>query len=137
MKSRKTQGFTLVEIMIVVVIIGLLAAMAIPAFNKVRQNSITKGVVNDARQLATAAQQYFLETGNNSVALTVNTETGRVEGDLLPFVKVLNNKATWPDSLSANAEFTVAHPQSDFYTVDDQQSVGTFEPEGQLVPQLP
>ena len=39
MNNRSKQGFTLVEIMIVVVIIGLLAAMAIPAFQKVRSSS--------------------------------------------------------------------------------------------------
>ncbi len=63
-KSKK--GFTLVEIMIVVVIIGLLAAMAIPAFQKVRQTSQDKAVVNNLRQIAAAAQQYMLETGSTS-----------------------------------------------------------------------
>src|SRR3954468_13275121 len=68
MKTNKTtKGFTLVEIMIVVVIIGLLAAMAIPAFQKVRQSSQDKAVLNNARQLSAAADQYFLENGVSSV----------------------------------------------------------------------
>jgi type IV pilus assembly protein PilA len=64
--SRK--GFTLVEIMIVVVIIGLLAAMAIPAFQKVRTTSQDKAVTNNARQIAGGADQYFLENGVSTVA---------------------------------------------------------------------
>lgn len=67
MKVRSTKGFTLVEIMIVVVIIGLLAAMAIPAFQKVRANSQDKAVTNNLRQLSSAADQYFLEYGVSTV----------------------------------------------------------------------
>jgi len=71
MKSiRSNKGFTLVEIMIVVVIIGLLAAMAIPAFQKVRASSQDKTVLNNIRQLAAAADQYFLENGTSTVAIT-------------------------------------------------------------------
>jgi type IV pilus assembly protein PilA len=65
---RSNKGFTLVEIMIVVVIIGLLAAMAIPAFQKVRASSQDKAVTNNLRQLSAAADQYFLENGVSTVA---------------------------------------------------------------------
>jgi len=67
-RNHSAKGFTLVEIMIVVVIIGLLAAMAIPAFQKVRQSSQDKAVLNNARQLSAAADQYFLENGVSTVA---------------------------------------------------------------------
>jgi len=70
MKKNNSQGFTLVEIMIVVVIIGLLAAMAIPAFQKVRQSSQDKAVMNNVRQLSAASDQYFLENGVSTVAQT-------------------------------------------------------------------
>lgn len=67
-RNKSQKGFTLVEIMIVVVIIGLLAAMAIPAFQKVRKTSQEKAVVNNLRQLSSAAQQYMLDEGVSQVA---------------------------------------------------------------------
>lgn len=70
MNNKNKKGFTLVEIMIVVVIIGLLAAMAIPAFKKVRETSQEKALTNNLRQLASGADQYFLETGLSTVAST-------------------------------------------------------------------
>jgi type IV pilus assembly protein PilA len=63
----RRKGFTLVEIMIVVVIIGLLAAMAIPAFKRVTASSQDKAVLNNARQLSSASDQYFLENGVTTV----------------------------------------------------------------------
>jgi type IV pilus assembly protein PilA len=57
------QGFTLVEIMIVVAIIGLLAALAIPAFVKARKQSQGRRILNDCRQMDSAINQWALETG--------------------------------------------------------------------------
>ncbi len=70
MKRKNSKGFTLVEIMIVVVIIGLLAAMAIPAFNKVREQSREKAITNNLRQIASAGQQYILSEGVQTVTYT-------------------------------------------------------------------
>ena len=60
--SRKA-GFTLVEIMIVVAIIGLLAAIAIPNFVKARESAQAKSCVNNLRQIDGAVDQYALENG--------------------------------------------------------------------------
>jgi len=68
MNTPRRSAFTLVEIMIVVVIIGMLAALSIPAFQKVRATSQDKAVLNNARQLSAAADQYYLENGVSTVA---------------------------------------------------------------------
>jgi type IV pilus assembly protein PilA len=100
--KNKNKGFTLVEIMIVVVIIGLLASMAIPAFQKVRTNSQDKAVLNNARQLSAASDQYYLENGVTSVILS----------DLLgptSYIKVLNTVALeiYPAGFSQGTTITI------------------------------
>lgn len=61
MKMKK--GFTLVEIMIVVAIIGLLAAIAIPSFMRARLTSQKNACINNMRQIESAKDQYALEQG--------------------------------------------------------------------------
>jgi type IV pilus assembly protein PilA len=103
MKSiRSSKGFTLVEIMIVVVIIGLLAAMAIPAFQKVRASSQDKAVLNNMRQLGAAADQYFLEFGVSQASLASLVGSSA-------YIKALNTVAneTYPTSFTQGTTITV------------------------------
>src|ERR1700739_2259942 len=58
---RQQGGFTLVEIMIVVAIIGLVAAIAIPNFVKARSTSQANACINNLRQIDAAANQFALE----------------------------------------------------------------------------
>jgi type IV pilus assembly protein PilA len=99
---KSAKGFTLVEIMIVVVIIGLLAAMAIPAFQKVRSASQDKTVLNNARQLSAAADQYYLENGVSTVTLSSLVGTSN-------YVKALNLVAneTYPGGYTQGIAITI------------------------------
>ncbi|MFL3656969.1 MAG: prepilin-type N-terminal cleavage/methylation domain-containing protein [Opitutales bacterium] len=125
-KNTSKKGFTLVEIMIVVVIIGLLAAMAIPAFQKVRESSRSSAMDNDARQLAAAAQQYMLENSLSTVTASITTLTGAVGTPLDAYVSQVGKGYTSTSvTITANGTFSLAHPQvatgSSTYSAEGQK----------------
>ena len=64
--NKRRGGFTLVEIMIVVAIIALLAAIAVPGFLRARKRSQASRILNDLRMIDSAVDQYAIETNRKT-----------------------------------------------------------------------
>src|ERR1700685_1341385 len=100
-KNIRKAAFTRVEIMIVVAIIGLLAAIAIPNFVKARATSQANACINNMRQIDAAANQFALEQ---------HKTTGyqfAFPSDLTPYIKLNSNGSIPP--CPAGGTYTVAN----------------------------
>ncbi len=82
MTAQNKNGFTLIELMVVIAIIGILAAIAIPNFISYRNKSYCSGVESDANNLAVSISDYFaipnhtiIATGDQSFVPSVNNYT--------------------------------------------------------------
>jgi prepilin-type N-terminal cleavage/methylation domain-containing protein len=120
-----SRGFTLVEIMVVVVIIGLLAALALPAFQRTQRATQNARVVNDFRVFAQAFEIYNSTNGfwpNNVGSGVVPTlpvpMAGDFKADTWQAVTTIGGRWNWDNSLSSGgfAGISIAN-----YTCTDAQ----------------
>jgi prepilin-type N-terminal cleavage/methylation domain-containing protein len=82
---KNSAGFTLVEIMIVVAIIGLLAAIAVPNFAQARTNARRGTCINNMRLIDAAKEQYALENNHDSSVTPVGADlTAYLKGGAMP-----------------------------------------------------
>jgi len=127
--NKKRGGFTLVEIMIVVAIIALLAAIAVPGFLRARKRSQASRVVNDLRLIDSAVDQYAIEN-NKATGSTVNT------ADWTAYLKkgtALYNTATdlfWNDYGTQTVDTLPKVPAATWNTLSDVADTSFFSPYG-------
>jgi len=128
--NKRRGGFTLVEIMIVVAIIALLAAIAVPGFLRARKRSQASRILNDLRMIDAAVDQYAIET-NRTTNFVVNT------ADWTNYLKKNTSLYNSGKSLlgSAYGSQTVdvipTVPTSDYNVLSDVAGTGFWSPYGQ------
>jgi len=105
-KTNNQQGFTLIELMIVIAIIGILAAIAIPQFSAYRQRSYNSAAQSDLKNATTAQEAYFVDKQ------TYATGHAQLEG------------TTYGLYLSQNVTLSVVAGDIDSYTMEAYHSSG-------------
>ena len=127
--NKRRGGFTLVEIMIVVAIIALLAAIAVPGFLRARKRSQASRILNDLRMIDSAVDQYAIET---------NRKTGDTVGiaDWTNYLKKGSLLYNSGNSLlgtaygSQTVDTIPQVPPADYTVLSDVASTGFWSPYG-------
>jgi prepilin-type N-terminal cleavage/methylation domain-containing protein len=127
--NKRRGGFTLVEIMIVVAIIALLAAIAVPGFLRARKRSQASRILNDLRMIDAAVDQYAIET-NRSTSFAVGI------ADWTNYLKKGTNLYNTGNSLLGSTyggqtvDTIPRVPTTDYNVLSDVATTGFWSPYG-------
>lgn len=113
--KNSEKGFTLIELMIVIAIIGILAAIAIPQFAAYRQRSYNAAANADLRNAATAQEAYYVDnqTYTSNTGLLTGATYGLYLSDDVQFVIGSANRSTYVMRswhLAGNKSFVISGP---------------------------
>jgi len=113
-RNRLQRGFTLVEIMVAVVIIGLLLSLAVPAVMKVFGKSKVNRIVNDIRVVSDAFQFYALDNGiyppDGDVGVIPDGMTGYLREFPWDLTTAIGGKWDWENSGSNEQGIVISSP---------------------------
>jgi type IV pilus assembly protein PilA len=126
---NKHRGFTLVEIMIVVAIIALLAAIAVPAFLRARKRSQASRILNDLRMIDAACDQYAIETNRTTgapIGVTDWTNYVKKGTALYNTASSLLGTAYGPQAVDSIPQV----PTADYDVLSDVAGTGFWSPYG-------
>jgi prepilin-type N-terminal cleavage/methylation domain-containing protein len=127
--NKRRGGFTLVEIMIVVAIIALLAAIAVPGFLRARKRSQASRILNDLRMIDAAVDQYAIETNRTTgfaVGITDWTNYLKKGTQLYNSGKSLLGSAYGAQSVDTIPQV----PSTDYQVLSDVAGTGFWSPYG-------
>ena len=127
--TSNRRGFTLVEIMIVVAIIALLAAIAVPGFLRARKRSQASRILNDLRMIDSALDQYAIETSRSTgFVVTVADWSNYVKKNAILYNTGLSILGSAYGSQTVDTIPQV--PASDLAALSDVAGTGFWSPYG-------
>lgn len=130
-RNALRKAFTLIEILIVAVLIGVIVAAAVPAVSQYRAAQARTAMMNDGQRLGNAAQAYFAETLERTVIVKYNPATGAVSAPEA-FRMIDGNKIS-PEYIIPGNEIKITFDTKESFTLR-HASVGiyTFSDKGEL-----